>query len=296
MDQDTFRVHDTTLLLKDDDGVHETMDLQMDPSERYRLQRKLNRGAFGEVWAALDNKNKKQVAVKLIPSKFGPAVKWEVDLLKGAQGECTQNHVLCYIDTYPVRKWNKNYIGVVTELVKGQALSDIPHDKITPKRLAKWTVQLFRALRYLHSLGIVHRDVKPDNIMIQPDDSLVLVDLGIGCSTRVPTACARRYTQVEGTPLFMWPPILEAQKTAARTGTPVEIGVLALKVADYYSAAITMAIMALRPMINIDEKTVAQDLNTAITKMPYIVASLPKLDNFLRTIIDKPEMGFEVVD
>lgn len=297
MEEDTLAVHDApTLLLSNVNVDDEMMDVDMEPSTRYRLQRKLNRGAFGEVWAAWDNKNNRQVAVKLIPSKYAPAVQREVELLKSAQSECAQNHVLCYIDTYSLQKNGKAYIGVVTELVPGRALSAIPRNQITAKKMAKWTADLFRALRYLHSLGIVHRDVKPDNVMIKPNEELVLVDLGIGCSTEEPTKCARKYTQVEGTPLFMWPPILEAQATAARTGIPVEIDLDFLKVLDYYGAAVTMAVMALSPILNIRKMTSAQDLKMAISKMPYIVANRPKLDNFLRTIIDDPAMGMQIVD
>jgi len=297
MDADTIAVHETTEMLgSEDDDDNDGMEMDIEPSQQYRLQRKLNRGAFGEVWAAWDGKHNKQVAVKLIPSKHARAVQREVDLLRGAQGGCAQNHVLCYSDMYSLQRNGKGYIGVVTELVQGRALSDIDHDTITANQLAMWTVELFRALRYLHSLGIVHRDVKPENVMIRPDGKLVLVDLGIGCSTEGPSACAKRYTQVEGTPLFMWPPILEAQMSATNTGVPVEIDIDYFKAADFYGAAITIATMALMPILNINKMTSAQHLHMAITKMPYIVANLPKLDNFLRTIIGNPALGMQIVD
>jgi serine/threonine protein kinase len=261
--------------------------LPLPPSERYQLIKSLGAGAFGKVYLAWDRVAARQVAVKLMPKRHARHVQQEVRMLQRASGGCAQHHVVCYLDSYATTHRGAPYLAVVTEYVRGRTLEQFTN--ATGAQLARWTVQLFRALRYLHRMGIVHRDIKPANVMVRGDDSLVLVDLGIGCGP-----CPTELYGVDGSPPFMWPPLLAAMERAAR-GEPVTVTLEALKAGDYYSAALTIALVALAGRVDAEDHTAASLLR-AVLGAGTLVPRRPRLNTFLRTVLEHPEGNSRIVD
>ncbi len=72
---------------------------------------------------------------------------------------------------------NKNWYGVIFELMN-RNLTQVIKDILTQQQIKSFSIQLLRSISYLHSNGIIHRDIKPDNILIK-DDVLKLADYGV---------------------------------------------------------------------------------------------------------------------
>ena len=89
-------------------------------------------------------------------------------------------NIVNYFETYD----DKKFLYLVMEYVKGMELFDkITHkknQKFGEKTAAKYMLQLFKAINHCHANGVVHRDVKPENIMITDNDDVRLIDFGLG--------------------------------------------------------------------------------------------------------------------
>lgn len=105
------------------------------------------------------------------------------------------------------------------------SLADIllREDEPEPVQVVEWTLQLLDALSYLHGMSIVHRDIKPDNLLIDSDGCAVLADLGIA---RMPNSQHTAQGSVFGTPAFMSPEQLEDASTVGSSTDVYAAGVV----------------------------------------------------------------------
>ena len=112
-------------------------------------------------------------------------------------------NIVKYYETYNDQK----YIYLVMELISGKPL----FDKITEQanqtfsedQAAHYMKQLFQAINHCHAQNIVHRDIKPDNVMITDDDTVRLIDFGLSKVSR-----NKQLKTVAGTPYYMSPEVL----------------------------------------------------------------------------------------
>ncbi len=152
---------------------------------RYRLRAEIGRGGMGAVWRARDTMLDRHVAVKEVT--FGPGLSvQEKDILKQrtlreARASARLNHPNVVTVHDVVEEEGRPWI--VMELVEARSLQDIldVERTIQPWRAADIGRQVLEALRAAHSRGILHRDVKPSNILITDDEPsrVVLTDFGI---------------------------------------------------------------------------------------------------------------------
>jgi eukaryotic-like serine/threonine-protein kinase len=156
-------------------------------ADRYLVVEELGRGGMGIVWLAEDRTLGRRVAIKelRLPPDVAPRdrAKFETRVLREARaaGRLSDPGVVTVYDV--LRDDGDAYI--VMELIEAPTLSDLvarkgplPQDAVT--QLGK---QLLSALDAAHAAGVVHRDVKPSNIMVLPSGQVKLTDFGIAQST-----------------------------------------------------------------------------------------------------------------
>ena len=128
---------------------------------RYRLERRLGAGGFGVVWLAWDEKLEREVAVKAIPRDGGAGERVE----REARAAARLNHP-GIVAIYELAS-DEHDVYLVSELVRGRTLAELVHaGAIADRDVARIGVALCEALEHAHARGVIHRDVKPQNVMV----------------------------------------------------------------------------------------------------------------------------------
>ncbi|MFC7528939.1 protein kinase [Actinoplanes sp. GCM10030250] len=152
---------------------------------RYRLEERIAGGGMGDVWRGTDEVLGRIVAVKILL----PALLDEPGFAERFRGEArtmaTINHP-GVVDVYDYGS-DQQIAFLVMEYVEGDALSRTLSrvGRLTPARTMALVAQAADALQAAHANGIVHRDVKPGNLLVRPNGTLVLTDFGIARSAMV---------------------------------------------------------------------------------------------------------------
>ncbi len=154
-------------------------------AERYRLERRIAEGGMAEVWLATDTSLDRQVAVKVLKSSLAsdPIVveRFRREIVTAAR--LSHPNIVGVHDSVDF----DGRQAVVMQLVNGKSLRQLLDDqrKLSPELTMHIGSCVAAALDAAHSAGLVHRDVKPGNIMITPDGRVLLTDFGIakGLST-----------------------------------------------------------------------------------------------------------------
>src|SRR5690242_13494960 len=153
---------------------------------RYRLDERIAGGGMGDVWRGTDEVLGRTVAIKILL----PALLEEPGFAERFRGEArtmaTINHP-GVVDVYDYGSDGAVGAYLVMEYVEGDALSRTLSrvGRLTPARTMALVAQAADALQAAHANGIVHRDVKPGNLLVRPNGTLVLTDFGIARSALV---------------------------------------------------------------------------------------------------------------
>ncbi|GAA4414880.1 hypothetical protein GCM10023148_10820 [Actinokineospora soli] len=177
---------------------------------RFRKVLALGRGGFGTVWLAVDTQLDRTVAVKMA---HAPDAETEERMLREARALAAVHHPNC-VRVYDIVSEPEG-LGLVMEYIEGQPLADRvtsggPLDDVAAARL--W-ITMAGALAAAHAKGVLHRDVKPSNIIIDPDGNAHLIDFGIARSKGDSTLTATG--MMVGTPDF-----LASETAAGANATP----------------------------------------------------------------------------
>lgn len=145
---------------------------------RYRLQSVLGQGGMGEVWRAYDTETNRVVAVKLLPPQLATDRTFVRRFRREAEAAAQLNdpHII------PIHHYGEidGRLYVDMRLVEGRDLEEtLANGPLAPQRAVHIIEQVARALRAAHKVGLVHRDVKPGNILVGEDDFAYLIDFGI---------------------------------------------------------------------------------------------------------------------
>ncbi|WP_445269199.1 serine/threonine-protein kinase [Streptomyces sp. DSM 41634] len=176
-------------------------------SGRYRLLEPIGRGGMGIVWRARDEVLARDVAVKEVraPAGLDPAelqrMYRRLEREAWAAARVSHRGVVTVYDvaTEDGRPW------IVMELVRGLSLADVleAEGPMTPQRAAHIGEQVLAALRSAHDAGVLHRDVKPGNVLIANDGRVVLSDFGI--ASLEGSSAITMTGEVVGSPEFLAP-------------------------------------------------------------------------------------------
>jgi serine/threonine protein kinase len=170
----------------------------------YELLAEIGRGNFGTVYQARHWETGREVAVKSIH----PALLKNAVLLKRFKQECLVAAKIDHPNTVRVLEYSLRTIPpfLVMELVEGMSLGERLESKgkLTEAEAIRLTVQACQGLDQMHSLGLLHRDVKPDNLMVTPNGQLKITDLGMAKHIDTGLDLTRPGTGL-GTPNFIAP-------------------------------------------------------------------------------------------
>jgi len=191
--------------------------MSMRVADRYTLEREIGRGGSGAVWLARDEVLDRSVAVKRIGLPPG-ASSYDVSRAeREARISAQVNHanVVAVFDFVN----DSEHTWLVTEYVEGTTLAQLIRDRgrLTPDEAAPLLLQIADALAAAHRLSIVHRDVKPSNMLIGLDGTAKLSDFGI--ARAVADASLTQTGLVTGSPAYIAPEV--ATGAAATTASDV---------------------------------------------------------------------------
>jgi serine/threonine protein kinase len=190
-------------------------------ADRYVLDRALGEGGMGSVWAARHRVTGKRVAVKLL-KRSSPEHRRR--FIQEARVAAAIRHVNV-VEVHDILETGEGGLALVMDLLEGESLSALLErdGAIEPKRLLPLALPILAGLGAAHAVGVVHRDLKPDNIFLVRDaatgeTTVKLLDFGIAKLTEMATALRSTggLTQtgsVLGTPHYMAPEQVFGEKS-----------------------------------------------------------------------------------
>jgi eukaryotic-like serine/threonine-protein kinase len=184
--------------------------------ERYTLIEEVGQGGMAVVYRAQDETLKREVAIKILHQHLADEPDSRARLEREAQAVAKLRHEnILEIFDYSGIGSASSYI--VTEFIDGQTLKQFLNGRPLgfSEVAALISVEVCRALGHAHGLGVIHRDVKPENVMIRKDGLIKLMDFGIA-----QVLDFQRMTvtgQLLGSPAYMAPEIIEGKPLDFRT-------------------------------------------------------------------------------
>ncbi|MGQ0624651.1 MAG: protein kinase domain-containing protein [Sporichthyaceae bacterium] len=236
---------------------------------RYRLTERIARGGMGEVWKAVDEVLDRPVALKVLRPEYAD----EEVFLERFRSEARNTAALVHTGIAQVYDFGQALTGganlpfIVMELVPGEPLSQIIErdGALALDRALDLVAQAARALQAAHAGGVIHRDVKPANLLITPSGTVKVTDFGIArAGDALPLT---RSGTVMGTAHYLAPEVISTRAGAA-------------PVSDVYALGIVLyeCLAGRRPFIGDNPLAVAMShLNDQPPPIPGLPASVERL-------------------
>ncbi|MCV7032231.1 serine/threonine-protein kinase [Mycobacterium sherrisii] len=177
-------------------------------SGRYRLQRLIATGGMGQVWEAVDSRLGRRVAVKVLKGEFSQ----DPEFIERFRAEARTTAMLNHPGIAAVHDYGESQMDgegrtayLVMELVNGEPLNSVLKrtGRLSLRHALDMLEQTGRALQVAHAAGLVHRDVKPGNILITPTGQVKITDFGI--AKAVDAAPVTQTGMVMGTAQYIAP-------------------------------------------------------------------------------------------
>ncbi|MHC4600006.1 MAG: protein kinase domain-containing protein, partial [Planctomycetota bacterium] len=202
----------------------------LDPGDRlggFLLKEEIGRGGMGIVFAGVQESLNRKVAVKVLPSELSNDNQFVGRFEREAKSLANLSHpnIVGVID----KGFEKGHYYFVMEFVEGVSLRDlIDRGEMTPEKALALVPPLCDALEYAHTQGVVHRDIKPGNILIDDKGRIKIADFGLARIVRGDRMedGLTRTNIVMGTPDYMAPEQRENPKSVDHRADIYSLGVV----------------------------------------------------------------------
>jgi serine/threonine protein kinase len=241
--------------------------------ERYKFLHIIGKGAFSEVYLGFDTETGNNVAIKKNLRKNEKLALEEIKILEIIKRE-TLSGSLAFFQSFE----DKEYIYVVTEYLGSYSELKI-NNPLTIDEKAELMVEMIRGLNDLHRIDIVHMDIKPDNILVDPMKlKCKYIDFGFSCFD----SDCNETIKVRGTPRYLHPGYLRVQKVSS-----LEFG----KKIDRWALAITMFNLLIEEYVDrYYAKAMGKEIPGTTTKslLQFILNNYDR--NFVEWVLTTPEV------
>lgn len=148
--------------------------------DRYQIESKLGSGGTAVVYKAVDTVLNREVTVKILQEQFTTNQKFVMRFRKEAQAVAALSHPNI-VSVYDVGCSENNEHYLIMEYIEGHTLKEIIQKKapLSLDRSLDYIHQILAGLNHAHSYGVIHRDIKPQNIMITNDGQVKIMDFGL---------------------------------------------------------------------------------------------------------------------
>jgi serine/threonine-protein kinase len=181
---------------------------------RYRVISRVGSGGMAEVYCAEDSQLGRRVAVKLLHERFAQDAEFVERFRREASSAASLSHANI-VSVYDRGEWGGTYY-IAMEFLEGRSLDSVVREEapLAPERAIEITDQVLRAARFAHRRNVVHRDLKPHNVIIDDEGRVKVTDFGIA------RAGASEITQtgsIMGTARYLSPEQAQGQAVGARS-------------------------------------------------------------------------------
>jgi eukaryotic-like serine/threonine-protein kinase len=188
---------------------------------RYELDGVVGRGGMAEVYRARDIRLDRIVAVKTLREDLARDATFQARFRREAQSAASLNHpsIVAVYDTGEDESGAAHVPYIVMEYVDGRTLRELLRDdrRLLPERALEITDGVLRALDYSHRNGIIHRDIKPGNVMLTRSAEVKVMDFGIARAVSDSQATMTQTAQVIGTAQYLSPEQARGERVDARS-------------------------------------------------------------------------------
>ncbi len=194
---------------------------RMTLGDRYELDGVVGRGGMAEVYRARDLRLDRVVAIKTLRADLARDQTFQARFRREAQSAASLNNpsIVAVYDTGEDMSTGVPIPFIVMEFVEGRTVRDllIEGHRLLPERTLEIISGVLRALEYSHQAGIVHRDIKPGNVMVTRNGDVKVMDFGIARAMSDTQATMTQTAQVIGTAQYLSPEQARGERVDARS-------------------------------------------------------------------------------